>query len=122
MDVHVVNQLIKWIWLQDALLCILYIGKPFFFQDRGIGNGGMIPFISGSRDWEWWDDSVPGKLKDLDKKGFRVIFFTNQAGIEKLKVKPQEITTKIENIIKKLGIPIFVSNSPLQYFFCIGRK
>ena len=66
-------------------------------------------FFSGSRDWEWWDDSVPGKLKSLDKDGYRVIFFTNQAGIEKLKVTIDEITIKIENIIKELGIPVYVS-------------
>ena len=73
-------------------------------------------YLPGARDWEWWDDKVPDKLKDLDKKGFRVVFFTNQAGIEKNKVKPEQLTVKIENIIKKLGIPIFVSilNSDLQ--------
>ena len=69
----------------------------------------MTILSPGSKDWEWWDDSVPGKLKDLHKNGYRVIFFTNQAGIEKLKVQPEEITTKIEDIIKELGIPIYVS-------------
>ena len=38
-----------------------------------------------------------------------MIFFTNQAGIEKLKVTIDEITIKIENIIKELGIPVYVS-------------
>lgn len=72
-------------------------------------------FATGSKDWEWWDDSVPGKLKDLHKNGYRVIFFTNQAGIEKLKVQPEEITTKIEDIIKELGIPIYA-------FICTGEN
>lgn len=72
-------------------------------------------FATGSKDWEWWDDSVPGKLKALDKDGYRVIFFTNQAGIEKLKVTIEEITVKIENIIKELGIPIYA-------FVCTGEN
>jgi bifunctional polynucleotide phosphatase/kinase len=38
-----------------------------------------------------------------------VIFFTNQAGIEKLKVQPEELQRKIEAIIKELDIPVLVS-------------
>ena len=55
-----------------------------------------------------WDECVPEKLRQLHKDGYRVIFFTNQAGIEKLKVKPEELTNKIEAIIKEIGIPILV--------------
>ncbi|KAK7484043.1 hypothetical protein BaRGS_00024655 [Batillaria attramentaria] len=65
-------------------------------------------FAVGSNDWEWWDDSVAGKLRALDKDGFRVVFFTNQAGIEKDKVKPDTVKDKIEAIIKELGIPVLV--------------
>ena len=65
--------------------------------------------IVGVRDWEWWDASVPGKLQTLNDTGFRVVFFTNQAGIEKKKVPVQQLKTKIENIITKLGFPVFVS-------------
>ncbi len=36
------------------------------------------------------------------------MFFTNQAGIEKGKMKPQEIMRKVEDIIDKLDIPILV--------------
>ena len=52
---------------------------------------------------------MPDKLKELNDDGYRVMFFTNQAGIEKQKVKPQEIMTKIEAIIESLDIPILVS-------------
>ena len=70
----------------------------------------FIPLIlTGSKDWEWWDESVPDKLKDLDKNNYRVVFFTNQAGIEKMKVSEEEIKIKIEHMIKELGIPIYVS-------------
>ncbi|XP_064606402.1 bifunctional polynucleotide phosphatase/kinase-like [Liolophura sinensis] len=63
-------------------------------------------FARGSKDWTWWNDSVPEKLKAINKDGYRVVFFTNQAGIEKQKVKPREVMTKIEDIISQLGIPV----------------
>ncbi|XP_070194979.1 bifunctional polynucleotide phosphatase/kinase-like isoform X2 [Littorina saxatilis] len=62
----------------------------------------------GSNDWEWWDNRVPDKLRQLHKDGFRVLFITNQAGIEKDKVKPQTVKDKLEAIIKELGIPVQV--------------
>ncbi|KAL4236921.1 hypothetical protein ACF0H5_005307 [Mactra antiquata] len=74
-------------------------------------------FATGATDWEWWDDCVPKKLQSLHKDGYRVIFYTNQAGIEKLKVKPEELMRKIEAIIKELDIPIlaFVCTGENQY-------
>jgi bifunctional polynucleotide phosphatase/kinase len=66
--------------------------------------------VTGATDWEWWDTKVPDKLRQLDKEGYRIIFITNQAGIEKLKVKPEEIQRKVEAIIKELDIPVLVSN------------
>ncbi|XP_076440762.1 uncharacterized protein F21D5.5-like [Babylonia areolata] len=65
-------------------------------------------FAIGSNDWEWWEECVPGQLQKLHKDGYRVVFFTNQAGIEKDKVKPQTVKDKIEAIIKELGIPVQV--------------
>lgn len=72
-------------------------------------------FAAGASDWEWWDESVPDKLRELHKDGFRVIFFTNQAGIEKLKVTPEELQRKIEAIIKELDIPVLA-------FICTGEN
>ncbi|XP_052225823.1 uncharacterized protein F21D5.5-like isoform X2 [Dreissena polymorpha] len=72
-------------------------------------------FASGANDWEWWDPCVPEKLRDLHESGYRVLFFTNQAGIEKLKVKPEELMQKIEAIIKELSIPVMC-------FVCTGEN
>ena len=69
----------------------------------------LCSLTKGATDWEWWIDSVPDKLRELHKDGYRVLFFTNQAGIEKLKVKPEELQKKIEAIIKELGIPVMVN-------------
>ena len=52
---------------------------------------------------------MPVKLRQLDTDGYRVVFFTNQAGIEKGRVQPDTIRTKIEAIVAELGIPVLVS-------------
>ena len=64
--------------------------------------------ITGPSDWEWWDEVVPQKLRQLNSSGYRVVFFTNQAGIEKLKTKAEDITKKVEDMIAELGIPVLV--------------
>ncbi|KAL3869457.1 hypothetical protein ACJMK2_042138 [Sinanodonta woodiana] len=72
-------------------------------------------FATGASDWEWWSECVPVKLQQLHKDGYRVVFFTNQAGIEKMKVKPEEVKVKIEDIIQKLNIPVLA-------FICTGNN
>lgn len=65
-------------------------------------------FATGPSDWVFWDDKVPGRLRKLHEDGHRVVFFTNQAGIEKKKVTPQSFKSKLEDIIKQLEIPVLV--------------
>ncbi|XP_059140398.1 bifunctional polynucleotide phosphatase/kinase-like [Physella acuta] len=74
-------------------------------------------FATGPKDWTFWDPSVTEKLKALDKDGHRIVFFTNQGGIEKLKVTPEGFKDKIEDILKQLGIPVlvFASTGNNQY-------
>ena len=91
---------------------ILFVNYSHAQQIRSVSKlkGACPPFLfSGAKDWDWLYDVVPDKLKELDGDGYRVMFYTNQAGIEKQKVKPQEIMTKIEAIIEKLDIPVLVS-------------
>lgn len=69
----------------------------------------MVAMVSpGASDWEWWDECVPQKLRDAHNDGYRIVFFTNQAGMEKLKVTPQEFMKKAEAIIGELAIPVLV--------------
>lgn len=72
--------------------------------------------LAGENDWEWWDKSVPGKLRSLDEDGFRLVFFTNQAGIEKDKVKPETVRNKVEAIIKELAVPVQVSDKSFGWY------
>jgi bifunctional polynucleotide phosphatase/kinase len=65
-------------------------------------------FPLNNKDWTWFDQSVPKTLKQLHSDGFRIVFITNQAGIEKKKVLFSELRTKFEDIIVALDIPVFV--------------
>ncbi len=64
--------------------------------------------IKDASDWTWFDKSVVVKLKELDCSGYRIIFVTNQAGIEKGKVKFLELKSKFQSIILALDVPIFL--------------
>jgi bifunctional polynucleotide phosphatase/kinase len=46
--------------------------------------------------------TVQDKLKELNSNGYKVIIFTNQAGIEKNKQKPQDITGKILDLSEEV--------------------
>lgn len=65
-------------------------------------------FATNAQDWKWFDKCVPGKLKELHESGHRVLFVTNQAGIEKGKVKFGELKSKFETMIRELDIPVFI--------------
>ena len=51
-------------------------------------------------DWEWFDTSVPGKIKEYYDDGYMIVIFTNQS-----KKWKQE---QIEVVAKALGVPVFV--------------
>ena len=59
-------------------------------------------------DWVWWHTIVPKKLAELHNDGFRLIIFTNQAGIEKGHTKLDDIKRKCEKLIQEVNAPIYV--------------
>jgi bifunctional polynucleotide phosphatase/kinase len=59
-------------------------------------------------DWVWWHETVPKKLAELHKDGYRLIIFTNQAGIEKGHTKLDDIKRKCEKLIEETNAPIYV--------------
>lgn len=36
---------------------------------------------SSATDWKWWDNQVPGRLRELYDEGYRVVILSNQAGL-----------------------------------------
>lgn len=65
-------------------------------------------FASSSSDWRFWHDDavVPNKLRELDAKGFRIVVFTNQGGVEAGHTSVKELQTKFTAIANKLDLPI----------------
>ena len=74
-------------------------------------------FPTGPNDWKFLFDCVPSKLKELHTSGTKLVFFTNQAGIEKKKADARELKTKFQDIINALGVPVqvFVSTGENHY-------
>ncbi|KPM37798.1 hypothetical protein AK830_g8760 [Neonectria ditissima] len=35
----------------------------------------------GASDWKWWDNGVPGRLRELYQGGYRVVILSNQGGL-----------------------------------------
>eukprot|EP00026_Physarum_polycephalum_P005964 Phypoly_transcript_06003.p1 GENE.Phypoly_transcript_06003~~Phypoly_transcript_06003.p1 ORF type:complete len:564 (+),score=114.23 Phypoly_transcript_06003:157-1848(+) len=63
-------------------------------------------FAKGQDDWQWKFPVVPKKLMAAHKDGYRLVIFTNQAGIGTGKTKADDIKGKIIDLSKALGIPI----------------
>jgi len=63
-------------------------------------------FPKNRNDWTWLMDEVPKKLKELNSQGFKVIIFTNQAGIEKGHQNAGDIKGKILDLCKEVGFPM----------------
>ncbi|EDW24378.1 GL24116 [Drosophila persimilis] len=74
-------------------------------------SGNVFPKTTD--DWQIIFPEVPEKLKKLHNDGFKICFFTNQAGIARGKVSLDDFKVKIKLIVKKLGVPI-------QVFIAIG--
>lgn len=66
-------------------------------------------FATSASDWQFLFPEVPNKLKDLYRKeDYKVVVFTNQGGVSKGKTDFDEWKTKVEDIVRKIGIPVTV--------------
>jgi bifunctional polynucleotide phosphatase/kinase len=70
-------------------------------------------FARSAADWTWFHDDVPLKLKQLHSDGYRLVIFTNQAGIHARgrqfsEKKAQTLMTKIDDIVESAGVPLLV--------------
>jgi len=74
-------------------------------------------FPTGPKDWVFDSPKIVPKLNALYKEGYKIIIFTNQAGMEKKKTKPEDIKTKILAVANKLGFAIqaFISTGENIY-------
>lgn len=77
----------------------------------GTTSGGVFP--KHRDDWKILYPEILGRLKEMHEKKHKIIFFTNQAGLSSGKQDANDFKRKIENIVKKLLLPIqvFISTS-----------
>ncbi|XP_072949177.1 uncharacterized protein F21D5.5 [Epargyreus clarus] len=105
-------------------------GDLYIFTSKGVKSsakiaafdmdGTLIKTKSGkvhpvdTNDWQIAFPTIPQKLADEIKKGFKVIILSNQAPIGNGRVKIADFKKKIENLVKTLNIPV-------QVYIATGR-
>ncbi|XP_062559274.1 LOW QUALITY PROTEIN: uncharacterized protein F21D5.5-like [Armigeres subalbatus] len=110
----------------DSKLLYIFTSKDVVASDKIAAydlDGTLIKTKSGNvfpktiDDWQIAFPEVPGKLKSLHKNGFKIVLFTNQAGISKGKLKIEDFKQKMESIQVKLNVPFqaFVSTGKGKY-------
>ncbi|KAM6959280.1 bifunctional polynucleotide phosphatase/kinase [Aplochiton taeniatus] len=74
-------------------------------------------FPTSPDDWRILFPEIQPRLASLLTKGYKVVFFTNQMGIAKGKLRPEVFKSKVEDILKTLKLPVqvFVSTGPGIY-------
>lgn len=110
----------------DSKLLYIFTSKDVISSEKIAAydlDGTLIKTKSGNvfpktiDDWQIAFPEVPGKLKSLHKSGFKIVLFTNQAGISKGKLKIEDFQQKIRSIQAKLNVPfqVFVSTGKGKY-------
>ncbi|XP_054469171.1 bifunctional polynucleotide phosphatase/kinase [Anoplopoma fimbria] len=74
-------------------------------------------FPTAPDDWKILYPEIQPRLANLLKKGYKVVFFTNQMGISRGKLRPEVFKSKVEDILATLKLPVqvFISTSPGMY-------
>ncbi|KAM3842398.1 bifunctional polynucleotide phosphatase/kinase-like [Diretmus argenteus] len=71
-------------------------------------------FPTAPDDWKILFSEIQPRLGSLLKKGYKVVFFTNQMGIARGKLRPEVFKSKVEDILSTLQLPVqvFVATGP----------
>ncbi|XP_060076989.1 bifunctional polynucleotide phosphatase/kinase-like [Ylistrum balloti] len=65
-------------------------------------SGRVFPKDNG--DWKILYPEIPGKLKKLHEQGYKIVFFTNQKGVEKGKTLIEDLQQKFTSLLKLMGV------------------
>ncbi|KAK7171556.1 hypothetical protein R3I93_003998 [Phoxinus phoxinus] len=112
-------------WQQiGSLMLFTAAGVPESSKVAGFDIDGCIittksgkVFPTSPDDWKILFPEIQPRLASLLKKGYKVVFFTNQMGISRGKLRPEVFKSKAEDILQTLKLPIqvFVSTAPGIY-------
>ncbi|XP_054650202.1 bifunctional polynucleotide phosphatase/kinase [Dunckerocampus dactyliophorus] len=116
---------VKSVWQQIGNL-MLYTAAGVRGSDKVAGfdiDGCIITTKSGKvfptapDDWKILYPEIQPRLASLIKKGYKVVFFTNQMGIARGKLRPEVFKSKVEDILATLQLPVqvFVAAGPGIY-------
>ncbi|XP_077466907.1 bifunctional polynucleotide phosphatase/kinase [Stigmatopora argus] len=116
---------VKSVWEQIGNL-MLYTAAGVRGSDKIAGfdiDGCIITTKSGKvfptapDDWKILYAEIQPRLASLIKKGYKVVFFTNQMGIARGKLRPEVFKSKVEDILATLQLPVqvFVAAGPGIY-------
>ncbi|GAA6075327.1 bifunctional polynucleotide phosphatase/kinase isoform X1, partial [Tachysurus ichikawai] len=74
-------------------------------------------FPTGPDDWRILFPEIKPRLSALLQEGFKVVFFTNQMGIARGKLRPEVFKSKVEDVLQTLKLPVqvFVAAGPGIY-------
>ncbi len=72
----------------------------FDMDDTIITRKSGAKFPKDADDWLFLNNKVVPKIKELADDGYKIVIFTNQAGIQKGHTKAEDIKKKVKNIAK----------------------
>jgi len=101
------------VWTEHGTLQICNSGSPASSMIAGFDLDSTLvetksgkTFAEHADDWRWWHDSVPGKLRDLAKEGFKLVVFTNQKGVGTGTTPLAQFRRRIDAIQLSAGVPL----------------
>lgn len=85
-----------------------------------------LTFSRNANDWKWWHSSVPGRLEELHKDGYRLVIVSNQGGIslqaegktaKSDRKRLADFKIKVSSLLHQLDLPIsiYAATSRDQY-------
>lgn len=102
--------------------CLVFTSKNVLASEKIAAydmDNTLIKTVSGNvfpksiDDWQLNMPDVAVKLKKLNENGFKIVVFTNQAGIEGKRVTIDDVKKKIKMIQQRIDVP-------MQFFIATG--
>jgi bifunctional polynucleotide phosphatase/kinase len=95
-------------WIEkDNFLYLNYLNSKSRKECIGFDlDGTIINFGGKTEKFSFINDKICNYIRNLYKKKYEIIIFSNQYGITKKIISKDIFKLKIENIVKKINIPI----------------